>query len=215
MAKHKIILLLVLCVSLSYVVTVTGLLDLAILDRRRGELLQQIALASGERPPDIVFLTQHMTDPDWFVAAATAEEVGALQSTQQLTPDQEIAALQSLLDALASSGHWWRFGWDRDEPHYQQFRGAAITAVSVFGSSALDTLLAATYSESSSEREATCWIAYEMAESGIVGAKELADRDILDRIENLATEDRDVNVSYVCNRVYQRLSKAYEVIPEE
>jgi len=210
MAKHKIILLLValvLCVSLSYVVTVTGLLDQVILDRRRGELLQQIALASGERPPDIVFLTQHMTDPDWFVAAAAAEEVGTLQSTQQLTPDQEITAMQSLLDALASSGHWWRFGWDRDEPHYQQFRGAAITAVSVFGSSAFDTLLAATYSGSSSEREATCWIVYEMAESGIVAGKELADRGILDRIETLATEDRDANVSYACNRVYERMSK--------
>ncbi|MCJ7738086.1 MAG: hypothetical protein MUQ10_12375, partial [Anaerolineae bacterium] len=106
-----------------------------------------------------------------------------------------------------------RFGWDRDEPHYQQFRGAAITAVSVFGSSAFDTLLAATYSGSSSEREATCWIVYEMAESGIVAGKELADRGILDRIETLATEDRDVNVSYVCNRVYERVSKALEVIP--
>lgn len=193
---------LVLCVLLGYTGMATGLLDRILVTRRRSALLQQVDAARDERPPDLEFLTQALSDPDWFVAAVAAEHIRLLQQSQQLTEDQEVMAIQSLLEALSSGGHWWRFGWDRDEAQFEQFRGAAITTVSTFGPKALDGLLTATNSESPYQRKATCWIVLDMVSSGTVRKERLVERRILDRVYALAQNDRDADVRQVCSYVY-------------
>jgi hypothetical protein len=99
-----------------------------------------------------------LSGPDWLVAALAADRIGQLHKTGRLEHEQEGVVLQSLFEVLASSGHWWRFGWDRDEPEFDQFRGAAIEAAAEFGSQVYPRLRVAVSSESSFQREAACSI---------------------------------------------------------
>jgi hypothetical protein len=114
--------------------------------------------------------------------------------------------LQSLFEVLASSGHWWRFGWDRDEPEFEQFYGAAIEAAAEFGSQVYPRLRVAVGSENSFEREAACWIVLSMLRQKSVDRGVLVEQGIYERIEYLARNDTNEGVQAACGDVYETVN---------
>jgi hypothetical protein len=186
------------CVLLCYAVLSTGLVDDAFAARNRSGVLNRIEVASNSDPPDVEFLIDALSKADWFVAAVAAERMGQLGQSDKLESEQVDVAVQSLFEALASAGHWWRFGWDRDEPEFEQFRSAAIEAASKFGPEAIPMLLSATSSDSPFEREAACWTTLSMLKSGSVDRTALAKQGVLERIHSLAQDDLDERVQAAC-----------------
>jgi HEAT repeat protein len=200
------LLALLVCILLGYAVLSTGLVDDIFVERNRTRMLNQVEVASSSDPPNVEFLTDALNGADWLVAAAAAERIGQLKQSDELESEQVDAAVQSLFEALASGGHWWRFGWDRDEPEFEQFRGAATEAASKFGLEALPTLLSATSSDSSFEREAACWITLSMLTSNTVDQTTLAEQGILERVEDLARDDPDERVKAACASVHSAIA---------
>jgi hypothetical protein len=190
-----------------YVLLSTGLVD-AFLTRNRQHVLNEIEVASSSNPPDIASLCRILRGPDWFLAAVTAERIGILWQSDRLESEQADIALRSLFDALASNGHWWRFGWDREDPEFHQFRSAAIEATGKFGPTALPMLLRATSSPHPLEREAACWIVFTMIEDGWVDHTTLAEAGILDGIRDLAKNDSESAVRESCLSVVTSIESA-------
>lgn len=120
------------------------------------------------------------------------------QNSSKIESEQADIVIQSLLATLASGGHWWRFGWDRDEPEFEQFRGVAIEAVANFGLEALPSLTNALSNDSPYAREAACWITLDMLNAGLMDKTTLAEQNILEYIENLAQSDSDERVNAAC-----------------
>lgn len=161
-------------------------------------MLSRVELASSSNPPDTEFLVNALEGPDWFVVAAAAERLGQLWQSDKMESEQADIVIRSLLATLASGGHWWRFGWDRDEPEFEQFRSVAIEAVSSFGLEALPSLPNALSSDSPYEREAACWITLDMLDAGFVERTTLAEQNILGHIGDLAQSDPDERVKAAC-----------------
>jgi HEAT repeat protein len=156
-------------------------------------------VASQEEPPDVMSIIDALYEPDWHVAAVAAEHIRLLHQSQKLTDSQEALAIEALLEALGSKGHWWRFGWDREEAQFERFRGSAIAAVAGFGTESVDDVLAASYDGNSSQREAVCWIVLEMVKDETANIENL--EQILKRLEDLAEADRDLAVRDICSYV--------------
>lgn len=199
------LLALLACILLGYVILSTGLVDDTFVDRNRPDMLNQVDVASSSNPPDVKFLTDVLNGADWFVAAAAAERIGQLEQSGELRSEQMDVAVQSLFEALATGGHWWRFGWDREDPEFEQFRSAATEAASKFGLDALPTLLIATSSDSPFEREAACWITLNMLKGGSVDQTTLAEQGVLECIESLAWDDPDERVKAACASVHSAI----------
>jgi hypothetical protein len=189
---------LLICTLVSYLALSIGFADAIFVARNRPGMLNRIETASGSDPPDIELLTSVIGGPDWLVAAVAAERIGQLYESDKLTPGQADIAMQGLFKGLASGGHWWRFGWDRDEPEFEQFRGAAIEAVAKFGPGALPMLLPAANSDSPFEREAACWIVLSMLKGKLVDQETFVEQGISERIEDLAQDDSSENVKAAC-----------------
>jgi hypothetical protein len=189
---------LLICLLSGYVALSTGLVDDIYLARVRPRMLGQVEMASNRNPPDVESLVSALGRPDWFVAAIAAERLGFLGQSGELEPEQVDTVLQSLFEALSSDGHWWRFGWDRDEPEFEQFRGAAIEAVAGFGPEAIPLLLVAIDSQSPLEREDACWIALDMLRSDLVDQAALADPDFVVHVAGLARSDSNEWVRAAC-----------------
>jgi len=193
------------CILLAYILLSIGFVDDTLVARNRSDKLSQVEVASSSDPPDIEFLTNALEGTDWFVAAAAAERLGQFWQSDKESEQADII-IQYLLEALASGGHWWRFGWDRDEPEFEQFRSAAIEAVSRFGPEVLPALMSALSSDSLYEREAACWITLNMLNDGSVDRTTLAEQNILERIENLAQDGSDERVKAACTSVQDAVS---------
>jgi hypothetical protein len=189
---------LLVCALASYVVLSVGLVDDVILAQDRNDVLERVEAASSSGPPNIEYLTDVVNGSDWYAAAVAAERIGLLWKSNRLDPGQADVALHSLFKALASGGHWWRFGWDKEEPEFEQFRGATIQTVAEFGSKAFPMLSVATDSDSPSAREAACWIALSMVKSDSTDQDALVAEGIPHRIENLAHNDPNDNVRAAC-----------------
>ncbi len=186
------------CILLAYVFLSTGFVDDTLITPNRSDMLSQVELASSSNPPDIEFLVNALGAPDWFVAAAAAERLERLWQSGKMEKEQADVVIRSLLATLAAGGHWWRFGWDRDEPEFEQFRSVAIEAVSSFGLKALPSLTDALSGDSPYEREAACWITLDMLDAGLVDETTLAEQNILEYIGNLAQSDSDERVKAAC-----------------
>ena len=194
------------CVLFGYVVLSIGLVDDVLIARNHSAMLRRVKAASESDPPDIEVLTKALRGTDWFVAAAAAERIGQIRQSGDLEPEQTDVAVQALFEALAAGGHWWRFGWDMEEPEFAQFQGAAIEATARFGLEALPALATATDGNSPFEREAACWITLSMLKSGSVDRTTLVERDILERIEGLALNDPDERVKTACASVHRAIA---------
>jgi len=171
-------------------------------------MLNRIEVASCSDPPDIETLTVALGGPDWFVAAIAADHINQLMQSERLEGAQANIAMQSLFKTLASGGHWWRFGWDKDEPEFEQFRSAAIEATSRFGPKAFPLLLAAAYSDNPLEREIVCWITLDMLKDATVDQATLAKQNILELVGNLAERDPNQNVKAACTFVQVEITKS-------
>lgn len=197
-ASPLLLLFLLGCILLAYILLSAGFVDDTLITPNRSDMLSRVELASSSNPPDIEFLVNALEGPDWFAAAAAAERLGRLWQSDKIGSEQADLVIRSLLATLASGGHWWRFGWDRDEPEFEQFRSVAIEAASSFGLEALPSLTDALTSDSSYEREAACWITLDMFDTGLVDGTTLAEQNILEHIENLAQNDPDERVKAAC-----------------
>ena len=124
---------------------------------------------------------------------------------RQIRVEQVDFALDSLFQALAAGGHWWRFGWDREESEFQRFRGAAIEATAKFGSAALPMLWRAVRSHSPFEREAACWIVVSMVKDGSIDHAHLFEAGVLDGVRDLAKNDSDPAVRESCMSAVTRI----------
>jgi hypothetical protein len=189
---------LLICALTSFVVLSIGLIDDVIIAQDRNDVLGRVKAASSSDPPNIEYLTEVVNGPDWQAAAVAAERIGLLWKSNRLDPGQAEVALHSLFKALASDGHWWRFGWDKEEPEFEQFQSVTIQTVAEFGSKAFPMLSAATDSDSPSAREAACWIALSMVKSNSIDQDALVAEGIPHRIENLAENDPNENVRAAC-----------------
>lgn len=200
--RHKgciLSLILILTIFFGYIVLIQGWFDRIAITPHRTALLQTLNAASQEEPPNVVFIIDSLREPDWYVAAVAAEYIRLLHQSQKLTDSQEDLAIQALLEALGSKGHWWRFGWDREEAQFERFRGSAIAAVAGFGAESVDDVLASSYDGNSSQREAACWIVLEMAKDETVSIENL--EQVLKHLDDLAEADRDLAVREVCSYV--------------
>jgi hypothetical protein len=177
-----------ICIFACYAVLSIGIVD---------DVLR-VEVTSSTDPPDIEFLTDMLGGADWYVAAVAAERIGLLLQSNELEPEQANGAIRALFKSLASGGHWWRFGWDKDEPEFEQFRGAAIEAIARSGPVSLPWLLTATSSNSPFEREASCWIAFLMLKNNSVDQAVLAKQGISQRIDDLAWNDPNRMVKTAC-----------------
>lgn len=193
---------LLICGLFAYILLSTGLVDEIFLARNRSELLLQVKAASHRTPPDIEFLIDALLGTDWLVSAVAAERLGRLWQSGEITSEHTDTIMLVLLHALASDGHWWRFGWDRDEPEFEQFRGEAIEAASSFGAEILPLLDNALRSDSPPEREAACWIIANLLDATSIDRTTLEKQDIVERIKNLAQRDRDDRVKAACASVW-------------
>jgi hypothetical protein len=193
---------LLICSLLMYILLSTGLVDEFFLARNRSDILLQVKAASNTTPPDIEFLIDALRGTDWLVSAVAAERLGQLWQSDEITNEHTGTIMRVLLHALASEGHWWRFGWDRDEPEFEQFRGEAIEAASSFGVEILPLLDNALRSDSSPEREASCWIIANLLDAASVDRTTLEQQGIVEHIENLAQRDRDDRVKAACTSVW-------------
>ena len=124
--------------------------------------LERLDAAMQLEPPDVYVLRAALSSPDWAVAASAAESLGELWTEGRLDHAQVGPTIRSLFDVLGSGGHWWRFGWDQDEPEYNQFRGAAIDAISRFGNKAYPYVVEAVNRRNSYTRDAACRAARKM-----------------------------------------------------
>lgn len=193
-------LVLVLCIiPAAYVCLIAGAADTLWIARDRRSALGSVETASESTPPDVNALLRALEGNDWLVAAVAAERIGQLQESDKLNEEQADHAARSLLDALASGGHWWRFGWDRDEPEFNQFRSAAIEAVSTLGPAALTDVASAMGNSSPFQRESACWIVVSGLANGSIDPPSLAGHpDILRQIDALAQTDPDESVKSAC-----------------
>lgn len=192
---------LLLCILLGYFALSIGLLDETIIARNRSAMLSRVEVASNDSPPDIEFLIKALTSTDWFVAGVAADRLGQLWQSGEITSEQADIVVRSLFEALASGGHWWRFGWDNEDPEFAQFRGAVIEAVSKFGINALTPLSGAMNSDSPFEREAACWIAGNMLDTGLSQEFTSANLGITERLESLADSDPNEGVRAACESI--------------
>jgi hypothetical protein len=187
-----------ICILACYALLSIGIVDDVFIVRNRPDMLDRIEVASSTDPPDIEVLTDMLSEADWYVAAVAAERIGQLWQSNQLEPEQANVAISALFKALASGGHWWRFGWDRDEPEFEQFRGAAIEATAKAGPESLPWLLTATSSDSPFEREASCWIVFLIIKNNSVDQAALVEQGISQRIDDLAWNDPNRMVKAAC-----------------
>jgi hypothetical protein len=189
---------LLVCVLLVYVTLVTGIVDDVFITRNREASVNQIELAIESDPPNIEYLIDALNGADWYVSAVAADRLGQLAESSKIDETQINIVIHSLLEALANNGHWWRFGWDREDAEYELFRSAAIEAVSKYGSEALPDVAQATNSDNHYEREAACWIVLTMFKHGWADQTDLANSNIPERIESLAQSDPNENVKSAC-----------------
>jgi hypothetical protein len=167
------------------------------------ESVNRVVSAGKSRPPDLVYLTNAVGHPDWHVAAIAAQQLKQLQQDGEIAPEQATFVISSLLEALASDGHWWRLGWDKDDPEFEQFRGAAIAATVEFGSAALPQLQTALESGKTPKQEAACWVVLGMIKRGYVDATNLNQQGIKGRIEQLAHDGTHEGVRAACTAAIQ------------
>jgi len=186
---------------LLYVGSSQGAFDLVI-EVDRTSQLRSLDDAMTSEPPDIVFLTQSLRSSDWYIAARAADRLRILRLEGRLEGDKAALALSSLIQGLASGGHWWRFGWDREETDYEAFRGAAIEAVAAFGEEGLPYIVTATTSRSPDAREAACWVLLTMLkrasidpDSGVITS------EVSTRVQVLADNDESFEVRVACGSV--------------
>jgi HEAT repeat protein len=195
-----------ICILVCYAVLSIGIVDEVFIVPNRPDILDRIEIASSNDPPDIEFLIDMLGGPDWYAAAVAADRIGSLRQSDKLKPEQASAATNALFRTLASGGHWWRFGWDRDDPDFEQFRGAAIKATAGFGATALPRLLAATASDSPFEREAACSVTLAMIKSNSIDRVTLSKQEIYEHIVSLAKSEQDENVKQACISVQDTLN---------
>jgi hypothetical protein len=194
-----LLLILVSTLFFGYIVLIQGWFDRIVLSPHRPALLQELNAASQEEPPDVMSIIDALYEPDWHIAAIAAEHIRLLHQSQKLTDSQEDLAIEALLEALGSNGHWWRFGWDREEAQFERFRGSAIVAVAGFGAESVDDVLAASYNGNPFQREAACWIFLEMVKDETASIENL--EQIHQRLDDLAEADRNFIVRKACGYV--------------
>ncbi len=119
-----------LCSGVVYMLFTAGVVDDVFIAPGYEARAVWIEEAGRADPPDVEFLLASLTGPDWMSSALAAEELGRLQQSGKLTPQQAEQA-GHVLRRLLDSGHWWRFGWDEDEPDFGQFQGAALETLEV------------------------------------------------------------------------------------
>jgi hypothetical protein len=197
------------CAVVAYACLSGGVVEFVLTSLCRNGMLDRVKVASEQTPTDMGALTDSLGGPDWYVAAVAAERIRELWLAGKLEPAQAESAVSSLLEAVASRGHWWRFGWDLEESDYERFRGAVIKAIAAFGSTAMPTLLQATVSRKPLAREVACWAALEMTGADPT-SKTLIERQVLPRAEHLAQHDPDPGVRIACSSLQRSMSSPRE-----
>ncbi len=179
------------CLSIGLVDGIVGLIS-------RPHMLARLDIAVQADPPRVEYLFRAIRGGDWYVAAGAAERVAGLRREGRLQAAEGQVAVETLMEALSSRGHWWRFGWDREEADFEQFRSAAVDAVASFGQSALPSVEKALSTGNSSAREAACWILVTMLEQGLVDREAATAGPLGPRIKDLAAHDPEYGVRNAC-----------------
>lgn len=188
------------CVGVtSYIILSVGLLDASYAAITRTRRLAELQQAERARPPDVEVIVSAIFSPDWIMAAEGAETAGQLAGAEILTASEREKILRALFAVLSSGGHWWRLGWDRDEAAYDQFLGAATSAMAGYGSQAYPYILSGLSSKSARDREIACWIALNVFQNQRPLPK--ASRDELRaEVQQHANTDSDQIVRSACER---------------
>lgn len=138
------------------------------------------------------------------MAASAADDIGELWHLGLISQEQEPLIVRSLLDILGRGGHWWRFGWDEDEPDFNRFRGVATDTVARLGPAAVPAVIASLDSGQRDGREAACWILGSMLAQGALDVSEL-DPNVTGAIARIAQNDPCRGVRAACSYLYNEL----------
>lgn len=190
-----------------YTASSIGLFDHLYSAPRRKQAEWRLQLAENTCPPDVHGVVPAIMGPDWFVATLGAETAERLAQGTDLDEQARMQLLQGLMTMLSSGGHWWRFGWDRSEPEYGQFLGAAQSAVARFGAQAHPFLVAGLDSRNVHSQEASCWVILTMFKTQELPTDDLMS-DLLLRVRSRTSEETDQPAREACQRALNAISAA-------
>ncbi len=187
-------------VCVSFLLLSSGTIDKLILNHNRQDALREIEIASEVPYIDIDSLIDALDNPDWYVVAIATQKIGEIKDAGNLDSNKEDRVVSFLFKSLMRNGHWWRFGWDRDELEFQQFRAVSISVTAKFGISILQNIKKAVDGENPYEQETACWVMREMLQKDIVNSDILKDDGLYERISILAT-NKNTGVQAACSFV--------------
>lgn len=186
-------------VVISYTILSVGLFDAGYAAITRTSRLTKLKEAERAHPPDVEVVVSTIFSPDWIMAAEGAETAGRLADAATLTASEREKILSALFAVLSSGGHWWRLGWDRDEAEYDQFLGAATSAMARYGSQAYPYIRSGLESRSARNREAACWIALNVFQDQSP-VPDTARDELRAKVQQYANTDSDQTVRSACER---------------
>lgn len=192
---------------LSYLILASGIIHEVLIPMYRPRVLQAIESAVQSNPPNLDALVEALNGPDWLAAIIATRQIDDLYRAQKLEGHQKEKVVRALLSALASGGHWSRFGWDRDEADFAGFRSAAIETTARFGQDALLPVKDALRSSRALSREAGCWVVLTMLRNDWVDRAALANQSMLETIAGIVKRDSRQDVQAACSPVIEEINK--------
>jgi HEAT repeat protein len=178
-------------------------------ERYRGSGVKgDLARAMNENPPDVSYMLGVLRSPSWAVAMRAMSSLSTLISHDVISTEEEQLIAESLLHILAKKGHWWRFGWDLDEPEYHGFRETAVSTLSALGEVATEPLAEALDSRQKGKQEAACWVLANMVRTGRIDMDHAKATELLGRASQLTQSSPHENVRSSCSRVLELIGKA-------
>ena len=216
MSKRILITLLVLVfLFFSFIVLSIGVIESVIFIPKRSSTIQQLDIAVQSNPPNVEYVLRKIDSPDWFVASVALDRVENLKKTGNLSVDQSNQALTIIFKNLGEKGHWWRFGWDKEEAEYNQFYSQIVSTTSAFSVDLLPFLQTTSNDSNPLRREAVCRIVEQTFRDMIGKENDQFLETIRELVQRLAESDSNSSVVFTCNRILQNLPTSKTLTPKD
>lgn len=203
--KNFIITSIVLLVF-AYIMLAFGIFDMIAIKPYRLTAASDVKQAGSKMPPDWDYLFKSLHSPDWFVATVTLAQIAEIQKSGDILPEMVDGILELLFANISEQGHWWRFGWDKEDPEFEQFHSQLIGTISSFY---LEDLLPylENYAKhgSPTQRETVCWIVGEIAKDANDQQQKTHYDKLYAIVDGLAQSDPAPKVKSTCSTIRSRL----------
>ncbi len=193
--------LILLFIVIAYVILSVGVIESVLLIPNRSSKVHQLEMAVQFNPPDVDYVLEEISSPDWFVASTALHYLEDLRKSDALSIEQSNKALNVVFENLGERGHWWRFGWDKEEAQFNQFYSQVINTASAFGSDLLPWLQIASQDSNPLRREAVCKIIEQLPKDTVMEENDKFLESTREIVQNLASSDPSALVMSTCSRV--------------